>query len=642
MRSLLITILCLTLAGQASALVYKTKKATIGQSPYKAVPGSPSQSLQLFYSDSGRLSLSVDALGTDLTAGSVQVQRPEGGIVRRAFLIAASTGFSGYEIRDGDVRVDGMGVIWHQAVPNSIRSWNALADVTALVKPRLDVSSAAGRIPIQVEEQNTHWIDGVILIVVFEDPNEYRDKDISLFFGAHAVDGDQFTITMAKPVTHEHTVLELGVGISFGMQTSRAEGQYSVISVNGNRLTSAAGGPDDGSPTIGALITVGGLDDNNANPVDAFAPAANLVSDDEYYDLRPFVRPGVNEIEISTQNPSKDENLLFASFIAAEGGEPPVPVSTRDLEAESNVGTMAGVGMLGGAAAIGMPNGTSGGAGGGGGAILSPGPVAGRPFDHDSDAIVLEGSTDASDVGDETRVTARVVDFDGDGLPGVDVRLKIIGGPHSGAVTQSTTDERGEAVFLYRGVSNGTDSLMATVSYEEGRYSGSNIIQHEWKGSLVGGYLDINPGTCPSSVSVHDDEVPAALMGLPGFSIREVEVGSLYLENVAPVRFSFGDIGGPGNQPDCPCSADGEDGIEDLMLHFKTADLLGELGAADGTSRPLTLTGRLKNGSDFEASNCVVVTNGGDDVPPPANSILSPVTTETEIVDETTDDDGEE
>ena len=75
MRSLLISILSLAIAGQASALVYKTKKATIGQSPYKSVPGSPSKSLQIFYSDSGRLSISVDALGTDLTAGSIQVER---------------------------------------------------------------------------------------------------------------------------------------------------------------------------------------------------------------------------------------------------------------------------------------------------------------------------------------------------------------------------------------------------------------------------------------------------------------------------------------------------------------------------------------------------------------------------------------
>lgn len=633
MRSLFISILCLALAGQASALVYKTKKATIGQSPYKAVPGSPSRSLQVFYSDSGRLFLSVDALGTDLSVGLIQVERPEGGTVRRAFLIAASTGFSGYEIRDGDVSVDGTAVVWYQAVPNSIRSWNALADVTALVKSRLDVSSSAGRVPIQIEEKNTHWIDGVILVVVFDDPNGSQEKDISLFFGAHAVDGDRFTITLAKPITHEHSLLELGVGISFGMQTSTTEDQYSVISVNGHRLTSSAGGPDDGSPAIGALITVGGLDDDSANPMDAFAPVANLVTDDEYYDLRPFVRPGDNQIEIETLNPSRDENLFFASFVAAQGSVD-APSRVSNMGSESDIGAMAGVGMLGGAAAIGTPNGVSGGAGGvGGGAILVPGVVvSGRTFDHDSDAIVLEGTTGASFVGEETRVTARVVDMDGDGLPGIDVRLEVIGGPHAGAVTQSTTDERGEAVFLYRGVSSGTDSLMATVSYEEGRYSGSNIIEHEWQGDLLTGYLDINPGTCPNSVSIHTEEVSAALMGLPGFDVNEIEVGSLYLENVAPVRFSFGDLGRPGDQPDCPCSEDSGDGVDDLLLHFNTADLVAELGYADGASRPVTLTGRMKNGVDFEATNCVVLTNGEDAPQVPDNNILAPITTE--IIDE--------
>jgi len=625
MRSLLISILCLVLAGQASALVYKTRKATIGQSPYKAIPGSPSQSLQVFYSDSGRLFLSVDALGTELSAGSIQVERPEGGTVRRAFLIAASTGFSGYEIRDGDVRIDGIEVVWYQAVPNSIRSWNALADVTALVKPRLDVSSAAGRVPIQIEEKNTHWIDGVILVVVFDDPNESQEKDISLFFGAHAVDGDRFTITMAKPITHEHSLLELGVGISFGMQTSKAGEQYSVISVNGNRLTSAAGGPDDGSPAMGALITVGGLDDDSMNPMDAFAPVVNLVCDDEYYDLRPFVRPGDNQIEIETHNPSKDENLFFASFVAAEGSAD-APSRVSRAGSESEIGTIAGVGMLGGAAAIGTPIGVSGGMGGG--AILVPGVVSGRTFDHDSDAIVLDGTAGASLVGEETRITAQVVDMDGDGLPGIDVRLKVIAGPHAGAVIQSTTDERGEAVFLYRGVSSGIDSLIALVSYEESRYFGSNIIEHEWRDDFLTGYLDINPGTCPNSVSIHTEEMSAALMGRPGFDVNEIEVGSLYLENVAPVRFSFGDLGRPGDQPDCPCSEDSGDGVDDLLLYFKTADFVAELGYADGTPRPITLIGRLKNGVDFEATNCVVLTNGEDGPQVPDNNILSPIMTE--------------
>ena len=56
-------------------------------------------------------------------------------------------------------------------------------------------------------------------------------------------------------------------------------------------MTSQAGGQDDGASEDGALLTVGGLDDTNANP-DPVSRGPGFRGDDELYDLRPFVSNG--------------------------------------------------------------------------------------------------------------------------------------------------------------------------------------------------------------------------------------------------------------------------------------------------------------------------------------------------------------
>jgi len=87
-----------------------------------------------------------------------------------------------------------------------------------------------------------------------------------LFFGAQDVNGDNFYIRYAEPINLADPKLRLdfSLGISYGYQSSS---QYSIIEVNGKRLTTSAGGQDDGTASDGALITVGGIGDVNTNPV---------------------------------------------------------------------------------------------------------------------------------------------------------------------------------------------------------------------------------------------------------------------------------------------------------------------------------------------------------------------------------------
>ena len=87
-------------------------------------------------------------------------------------------------------------------------------------------------------------------------------------------------------------------------------GQFSIVDVNGQRLTSCAGNYDDGLGNDGALITVGGVSDSTDNP--ANPNSSNTGTDDELYNLDPLLSQGATSIEIKSSNPSDNDNLFLA------------------------------------------------------------------------------------------------------------------------------------------------------------------------------------------------------------------------------------------------------------------------------------------------------------------------------------------
>jgi PKD repeat protein len=269
--------------------------------------------LSALYTETGKLTLSVDGLGTGQASGIIQVEKPAGATVRAAFIAAASTGFSQRSLAPGDVTIDGVGFPWGTSVPSTIFSWNHWADVTTLVKPKID-AAPAGRVDFSITEVATSGIDGEILAVVFDDPSQATNNTVVLLFGAQNVAGDQFVVSLANPLdlSDPSLVLNMSLGISFGFQPG---GQFSEVNVNGARLSTSAGGQDDASgPAFnGTLITVGGLDDATTNP-SPFAFPSSPRTDDELYDLKPFVANGDASITVTTRNPSNDDNILFAAF----------------------------------------------------------------------------------------------------------------------------------------------------------------------------------------------------------------------------------------------------------------------------------------------------------------------------------------
>ena len=328
---------------------------------------------------------------------------------------------------------------------NSISSFNYWADVTSIVKPIVD-AAPAGIIDLTIGEPlaYSYYIDGESLIVIFDDPNQVNDNTVILTFGAQNTLGDNFAVGLAQPVDKSLPgfALDMSLGISFGYQGT---GQYSQVDVNSNRLTTSAGGQDDGDDADGALLTTGGIGDSNSNPADPNALPLDYNSDDELYDLIPFVNNGDTNIDVYTLNPSNDDNIYFAGFFLG---------STTAIIGE--------------------------------GILLGP-----------SSAINLLGTNHT--------VTATVQDNLGNPIAGVNVTLDIISGPNAGLSGSGITDSEGKVYFTYSGSIVGTDVLRASFYNSEQKLITSNTVTKEWANqekqeqTVVNGHIYAADGITPVS-----------------------------------------------------------------------------------------------------------------------------------------------
>ncbi|NEP83844.1 MAG: PEP-CTERM sorting domain-containing protein, partial [Okeania sp. SIO3B3] len=202
------------------------------------------------------------------------------------------------------------------------------ADVTSQVASK--VGTGGGTFSFTVDSENpNNFIDGEILAVVYSstDPLE-EERTIAFLDGFSSSGGDTTTVNLSQPLDittpNFGALLSLGIGYSY---QRFATPQFSTVDVDGRRLTSSAGGEDDGVSGNGGLITVGGLGDSTANPSDPFANPTSSSSDDELYNLAvgnstnpaPFLTQGATSFRIDTENPSFNDNLFFLGInITAE------------------------------------------------------------------------------------------------------------------------------------------------------------------------------------------------------------------------------------------------------------------------------------------------------------------------------------
>ncbi len=320
----------LTGSARSQTLVASDNGADPGRSAVSRITlaAAPIGGMSLISSDRGRVSLSMNGLGTLNSSGSISIRKPAGATVRRAVLFAVTTGFQNTPIA-GPVTLNGQSVIMGHELASGIRSYNYWSDVTSAVKPTID-SGPAGLVPVSVSEPGSSQVDGTVLAVVFDDPAQTVDQSVGLVFGALQPGGDVFSLALDRPflANDPSTRLEMSLGISYSCQSPVSCGsagqQYSTVTVNGQRLTTSAGGEDDGASRNGALITVGGVGDSLDNPLTPLATPTGARSDDELYDLRPFVASGARSITVETTNPSNDDNVFLAAFT----GNPPLSITT--------------------------------------------------------------------------------------------------------------------------------------------------------------------------------------------------------------------------------------------------------------------------------------------------------------------------
>jgi hypothetical protein len=300
------------------------------------------------FNGNGDWSLSGDGLATD-ASGNLQAIVPVGSTVQAAFLYSAQYNVTSTVVLPS-VTLAGTtysGSAWTQLPVNTNGFLDAFrTDVTSQIQAAVGGGSASAFnfSLVQNSPSTSDNTDGEVLAIVFSNPAD-PVRSIALLDGTLSPSGATTVIHYASPLTGVGTSgfsEEMSLGDSFSYQGNSA--QYSVVNVNGRRLTTSSGGSDDGQEQDGGLITVGGIGDSTANPSDPFLvggttgdveppvadefnppnPADTTHYDDELYDLGqgngvssdPFVANGDTSTTITTNNPSDDDNIFFLGLNA--------------------------------------------------------------------------------------------------------------------------------------------------------------------------------------------------------------------------------------------------------------------------------------------------------------------------------------
>jgi hypothetical protein len=264
--------------------------------------------------------LSIDGWGSQSSSsGFLQTDIPNGAEVLKAYLYSADVwggGVAGDVTLDGNFLSSASGTLLNQVAGNPVDV--RLYDVTSYLKAKIEGTWGVQNFSIS----ENGYTDGEVLVVAYKAPSTTGGTAIILD-GALAQGGDTTKLTFAAPYTSGDAIMSVASSFSYG------DTQYTTIDVTTSstatrRLTSAAGGNNDGSfeNANGALITVGGVGDNPANPADPTQQGASY--DDELYNLAlgngvssdPFLKPGDTWMELRTNNPSFDDNV-FAMFLTS-------------------------------------------------------------------------------------------------------------------------------------------------------------------------------------------------------------------------------------------------------------------------------------------------------------------------------------
>lgn len=125
--------------------------------------------------------------------------------------------------------------------------------------------------------------------------------------------------------------------------------------------------------------------------------------------------------------------------------------------------------------------------------------------------------------------------------------------------------------------------------------------------------IDIKPGTCPNSCNLKaKGPLPAAILGTADLDINDIDLATVRLEGVTPIRSDEKDVATPFDGELCDCHELEGDGFEDLTLKFDSQEIIVALGTvSDGDEIVLTLTGQLVDGTAIKGQDCVFILDKG-------------------------------
>lgn len=126
--------------------------------------------------------------------------------------------------------------------------------------------------------------------------------------------------------------------------------------------------------------------------------------------------------------------------------------------------------------------------------------------------------------------------------------------------------------------------------------------------------LDIRPQSCPNPLNVNSKGVlPVAILGTATFDVTQVDVATVRLEGVSPLRSSLEDVTAPfvpftGKRQATDCTEAGPDGFQDLTLKFDTQAVVAALGpVTDQEVLAFKLTGQLLDGTPIVGEDVVKI-----------------------------------
>lgn len=289
--------------------------------------GQASATLNLFYSAQDA-ALSIDgacAGGCNTAQNALQSNVPNGATVVNAFLYVADIIASPNATPVGSVTLAGNALnlnTFTKLGPDSNAANTYRLDVTSIMKPIIE---GTGGLQTHTYTEVGTDMDGAVLVVAYRNAATVGGTAIILD-GELAQGGDITTLGFASAYAGGPVIMSLASSFSFQASGQGTNVDVTTSSNAARRLSSCAGGQDDGGAFNGGLITVGGIGDSTANPDPACSTfdAASPRQDDELYDLGqgnsadadPFLAVGDTSITFRTSNPSFDDNV-FALFFTS-------------------------------------------------------------------------------------------------------------------------------------------------------------------------------------------------------------------------------------------------------------------------------------------------------------------------------------